>query len=107
MAVEEGEASESASRVFATFELLEMILVNTLHRHSKEDIWQYNTKRRIRALFRLQRVNSTFRNVIARSKALNIAMFRRFESGVMNEFEATFMMSRPKKMRKRRERRYQ
>lgn len=72
------EASRSAPKVFATFELLEMILIYLLDPEHKWDIGSATMAKKVRRLFRLQRVNSTFRDLLVRSKRLRVAMFRSY-----------------------------
>lgn len=69
----------SVTQVFATFELLEMILLNTLSGPVARDGSARAQAREIRALHCWQRVNSAVYDVIVRSKPLAVAMFRSCE----------------------------
>lgn len=65
------EPTGAVARVFNTYELLEKILIEASKPKS-----QTRRARTMRDLYRFQRVSATFRNVIARSKYLRVAMFK-------------------------------
>lgn len=64
----------AAAKVFSTFELLENILIGLANIDIRHPV--IDRAKRIRDLYRFQRVNSTFRHLIARSKALQLLMFK-------------------------------
>lgn len=66
--------SNAVDKVFNTFELLEKILVNELPNNPRHSAWSRMIQ--LKDLHRLQRVNSTFRDVLIRSKTLQVGMFR-------------------------------
>lgn len=76
----ESSASGAAARVFDTFELLEKILIGirTLQpgQASRNSWCSYYHYQEVKALFRLQMVNTTFRDTIARSKTLRRNMYK-------------------------------
>lgn len=84
MATDTSAPGEAAVKVLYNFELLETILIKGAttscpHDHDDPDdrISEVTARaNRLRDLYRFQRVNSTFRDVIARSKRLRILMFK-------------------------------
>lgn len=64
----------AAAKVFSTFELLENVLVKLANIDIRRPV--IDRAKRIRDLYRFQRVNSTFRDLIAQSKALQLLMFK-------------------------------
>lgn len=70
----------TAARVFGTFELLERVLISIRTSPNSDDRSRHTTvinhAEEIKALFRLQRVNTTFRDVINRSITLRMIMFK-------------------------------
>lgn len=78
---EEAIKVSATSKVFNTSELLENILINVFN-EGRYKVFHFGVRyASLRAIYRLQRVNSTFRNTIARSKTLRIAMFKETQSG--------------------------
>lgn len=73
------DSSDPVDKVFNTFELLEKVLTYVLTDipHSGS----YYRMKHVKALHRLQRVNSTFRDVIVRSKTIRVGIFRDQQQG--------------------------
>lgn len=74
--------SSVADQVFGVFELVENILLQVITADQANDFFTIRERaQELRALYRLQRLNTTTRDVAARSKELRIAMFKEFTSG--------------------------
>lgn len=84
------EASSAAGKVFGTFELLENILIQLADLDITDRF--ANREHLLQDLYRMQRVDSTFRNVLARSRPLRILMFK---EAICNEADADIHQFRP------------
>lgn len=67
----------SAAKVFNTFELLEKILIKVVTARPKNFGFPHHVSN-VKAIYRLQRVNSTFRDVISRSKTLHEGTYQTY-----------------------------
>lgn len=70
--IDKVEASRASAKVFSTFELLENILTKVAETDTGRPLVE--RAKRIRDLYRFQRVNSTFRGLMSRSKSLRLLM---------------------------------
>lgn len=72
--------SSAAAKVFGTFELQEKILIGLFAESGYKSCNFSFRKTSLKAVYRLQRVNTTFKDTITRSKTLRVRMLMEMES---------------------------